>query len=147
MRSLGILLLILIAHLQVIAQNSTLKITIIGIQSNEGNIKVAIYDENGESAFLKNLESAFDKKIGSISNGKCNVQFTNLPYGTYAVSVFHDQNNNNQLERAPLGFPLEPYGISNNSKKLGPPDFESAMFMINSETMSITIEMRSFKKK
>jgi uncharacterized protein (DUF2141 family) len=53
MRSLGILLLILIAHLQVIAQNSTLKITIIGIQSNEGNIKVAIYDENGESAFLK----------------------------------------------------------------------------------------------
>jgi len=58
--------------------------------------------------------------------------FTNLPAGIYAISVFHDENMNQKLDKNFVGVPKEGYGASNNpKKKMGPPTFEEANFQLN----------------
>jgi uncharacterized protein (DUF2141 family) len=42
------------------------------------------------------------------------VSFTDVPAGTYAMSVFHDSNNNNAMDKNFLGIPKEGYGASGN---------------------------------
>jgi len=45
------------------------------------------------------------------------VAFTDLHDGVYAVSVFHDENENQKLDKDFVGIPKEGYGASNNPKK------------------------------
>lgn len=40
--------------------------------------------------------------------------FDELPPGTYAVAVVHDENGNGRLDKNFLGIPTEGYGVSNN---------------------------------
>ena len=127
------------------AQKGQLKISITNIKSNEGNIKVALYNQENGEGFLKNIDGAIRKKIIMISEKKASVIFSNIPYGTYAVSLFHDENNNGEMDRASIGFPIEPYGVSGNRFVIGPPKFNDCKFKINSPIKNITIEMKSFK--
>lgn len=124
-------------------QRGDLIVSVTGAENNEGNIKVALYNEAGSSGFLKNIESAYDKNSSKIHNGKAEVVFTNIPYGTYAVSVFHDENDNGELETAPLGFPTEPYGVSGDKGFKGIPTFKNSKFVFNSNK-TITIQLKRF---
>ena len=128
------------------SQSGTLKVIIPDIKSNKGNIKVALYNKAGEKGFLKNLESSFRKKEVQIKNNSAIAVFKNIPYGTYAVSLFQDENNNGILDRAPVGFPTEPYGISGNKKTIGPPKFEDGKFLFNSKNKTVIIELKSYLK-
>jgi uncharacterized protein (DUF2141 family) len=49
-----------------------------------------------------------------------------------------------RLDRNPVGFPAEPWGISMNKFVMGPPKFKDAKFKINSKTKTIKIKMKSF---
>jgi uncharacterized protein (DUF2141 family) len=45
-----------------------------------------------------------------------------------AVSVYHDENSNGELDKT-LGVPTEPYGFSGQSGRLlGPPKFTQVQF-------------------
>jgi uncharacterized protein (DUF2141 family) len=48
--------------------------------------------------------------------------------GAYAISIFQDENRNGELDSNFIGIPKEPYGFSNNLKKMRPPSFEEALF-------------------
>ena len=67
--------------------------------------------------------------------------FENIPEGTYAVSIFHDENNNDKLDSNFIGIPKEDYGCSNNAKGfMGPPKWKDAKFELNSDkTITITL--------
>jgi len=118
-------------------QKTTLTITIEGIKKIKGHLLVAVFDH--ESKFLKDFSLAKRKKI--VKNEDTFV-FENLPYGTYAISVFQDENNNNSLDTNFLGIPKEPYGFSNNPSTLfGPPNFKKAAFKVDQITTSITIKL------
>lgn len=68
--------------------------------------------------------------------------FTNLPEGVYAVSVFHDENMNQKLDKNFMGIPKEGYGASNNpKKKMGPPDFEETKFQLSGQAQSLEIKL------
>ncbi|MBL8679156.1 MAG: DUF2141 domain-containing protein [Myxococcales bacterium] len=41
-------------------------------------------------------------------------EYRNLPAGDYAVSVFHDENGNQQLDLSLFGAPVEGFGATNN---------------------------------
>ncbi len=65
---------------------------------------------------------------------------TDLPPGTYAVSVYEDLNGNHKLDRNLLGIPQEPVGASNNPKAhLGPPNFDECSFHVGDTPKNITI--------
>jgi uncharacterized protein (DUF2141 family) len=68
---------------------------------------------------------------------------TDLPFGTYAVTVHHDVNDNGEMERAWYGKPKEPTGASNNpSMKFGPPTFEKSKFSFASAELTLSVEVR-----
>lgn len=54
------------------------------------------------------------------------LQFGNLPSGTYALALIHDENGNGKLDTV-LGIPKEGFGFSKNPAiRFGPPSFKSA---------------------
>lgn len=69
------------------------------------------------------------------------VTFKDLPQGTFAVSVLHDENENGKMDKNFLGIPREGYGTSNNpGKKMRAPRFDEAKFEL-SETGQV-VEIR-----
>jgi uncharacterized protein (DUF2141 family) len=72
--------------------------------------------------------------VVDIKSGTASVTFKDVPKGTYAISVYHDENNNGTLDRNGFGMPTEGYGTSNDAKGfMGPPKFEDAKFTISNK--------------
>jgi len=112
-----------------------LTIEVKGINKNKGKIFIAIYDS--EENFLKKeigvIAEVKDKKATGILKG--------LKKGSYAVSLFHDENNNKKMDTKIFGIPKEPYGFSNNATGfMGPPKFQDAKFNLDSnKTITISV--------
>ncbi|MCE9615779.1 MAG: MipA/OmpV family protein [Lentisphaerae bacterium] len=67
-----------------------------------------------------------------------------LPDGTYALVVYHDQNGNGRLDKNFIGIPREPLGFSNRYWAQGPPSFSRASFPLHgAETQSVDVALQS----
>jgi len=137
MKSLLTLSLLLLSSFIFQAQN-TIDVSITGFKNDTGKAMIGLYSEN--SNFLKKVYKSFATKI---INGKVEVVFEDIPEGTYAISVYHDENDNNEFDRLFGMFPKENYGNSNNVPPLfGPPKWEDAKFEVrNGSITQINIEM------
>lgn len=62
-----------------------------------------------------------------------------LNSSTYAVNLFHDENQNGTLDKNLFGIPKEGYAISNNPN--GYPTFKNSSFLLNSDK-NITIKVQ-----
>ncbi|PQB06241.1 hypothetical protein BST83_02865 [Polaribacter filamentus] len=110
-------------------ENETFDLTIEvnGIKNNQGKIFIAIYDS--EETFLNKASGI----IAEIKDKKSTGIFKGLKKGTYAVSFFHDENNNQKMDTKIFGIPKEPYGFSNGASGfMGPPKFNDAKFNLDS---------------
>lgn len=115
---------------------NNIKITINNVHSSKGTLQVGLY--NSAASFLGKTYRGISIKA---KKGKVQVIFKNIPKGEYAVSLYHDVDNNKELNTI-FGIPTEPYGTSNNAKgNFGPPKWEDAKFMVTQkETLqSITL--------
>jgi uncharacterized protein (DUF2141 family) len=112
------------------AQNSNLTVKISGLKDNSGIVKVGLY--NSEQTFLK---TTYKSMISEIKNNQATVTFTGIPAGEYAISTFHDENNNGILDKNMMGIPSEDYAASNNAKGfMGPPSYKDAKFTVSKES-------------
>lgn len=65
----------------------------------------------------------------AIPGGIARCTFTNVPAGTYAVAVMHDENGNGKLDSNFLGIPTEGYGVSNNhTHAMSAPTWDESKF-------------------
>ncbi|WOC39658.1 DUF2141 domain-containing protein [Polaribacter sp. HL-MS24] len=114
----------------------TLTANFSGMNSDMGKLFVAIYTT--DSTFLK---KNYRGKIVTIQDRQAVAIFENLPKGDYALSSFHDENNNQKMDTNFFGIPKEPLGMSNNAKGfMGPPKFKDAKFMLEADTsIAITV--------
>ncbi|WP_016988310.1 DUF2141 domain-containing protein [Flavobacterium sp. ACAM 123] len=102
----------------------TIQVEVSGLKNNKGHVIIGIY--NSENTFLK---KTFKGNIALIKHNKAIATFTNIPAGEYAVSVFHDENNNRKLDLNFMGIPKEEYASSNGAKGfMGPPKYGDALF-------------------
>jgi len=64
-----------------------------------------------------------------IRDRRATCDFAGVPYGTYAVAAYHDEDSDGEFDRR-LGVPVEDYCFSNGAtpRRLKPPSFESAKF-------------------
>jgi uncharacterized protein (DUF2141 family) len=77
-----------------------------------------------------------------IANKEATAVFTDVPYGEYAVKVFHDANQNRKLDFGLMG-PKEAYGFSNNARgRFGPPGYEEVKFVLAENELTIEIEVK-----
>jgi len=68
--------------------------------------------------------------------------FRHVMPGTYAVSLFHDENGNNRLDTR-IGVPAEGYGFSRDAAvRFGPPRFDAAKFAVAANDVVLKIEVR-----
>ena len=68
--------------------------------------------------------------------------FADIPPGTYALAVIHDENMDGKLEANWVGAPTEGYGFSNDAKALMiAPSFDAASFPYNGRTLELTISL------
>jgi uncharacterized protein (DUF2141 family) len=86
------------------------------------------------------LEKSIHTKSVVLSGSEVIVEF-DLPPGEYAVSTYHDLNNNDKLDRYFIGKPKEPYGFSNNVNPFGKPRFKDCKFTLANSSKSISIKL------
>lgn len=115
-----------------------LMITISGFENSNGVAKVAIV--NSKKNYSE--DTPFKGYNFKIVNNKV-VETLYLPYGEYAVKVFHDENSNGELDKRIFGIPAEAYGFSNDARgTIGPPEYEKAAFKLDSPKKEITITIK-----
>ncbi|MUP44431.1 DUF2141 domain-containing protein [Gramella sp. BOM4] len=102
------------------ANSQQFEIEISNIKTGKGEVKVAIFD-NENDWLEKPVQS-----LSIISYAETKKISFDLPYGTYAISVYQDLNGNDELDTNFLGIPKEPIAFGNNYKPLGKPSFNSA---------------------
>ncbi|MCA1918666.1 MAG: DUF2141 domain-containing protein [Flavobacterium piscis] len=108
------------------AQNVKLTVSVSGLKNNSGTVKVGLYNSDG--TFLKTTYKSVASKI---KDNNAVVIFDNLPAGEYAISTYHDENNNGKLDKNMMGIPSEDYAASNNAKGfMGPPAYKDAKFVL-----------------
>ena len=106
-----------------------------------GELAYLVFDS--PSGFPADHEKAIRRGFLPIPAGARQLHIdTDLPPGTYAVSVYEDLNGNHKLDRNFLGIPREPVGASNNPPAhLGPPRFNECAFRVGAIAQTITITL------
>ena len=129
------LLLVLTISAQLRAQSGVIRITVEGVGNDKGQVGLLLF--GNPDGFPGDFSKAIRQKLIPAGEKRFEVSFDNLPYGTYAVSVMHDENMNMKLDTNLLGIPREGHGVSNNiSHAMRGPRFHEASFELNSSAWS-----------
>ncbi|MGO4210781.1 DUF2141 domain-containing protein [Terriglobus sp. 2YAB30_2] len=121
---------------------SKLTVQVAGARNSKGQIAIALFQDGAgfpgdKSKAFRTLQVRIDPQTL-----RAQVTLNGLPPGVYAVSVFHDENMNGQLDKNIFGIPKEGYGASNNPKKsMGPPKFAEAKFQLDQPEKAIEISL------
>ena len=118
--------------------NPKLTIKISNIEKIKGEIKVGVF--NTDTNFLKEGHAIKNYSI-KVENSTAVLTITDLPKGEYAITIYHDQNSDNECNRNFIGIPKEPYGFSNNVKpKMSAPKYEDCKFtFLENKTLLINL--------
>ena len=119
-----------------------IRVTVGNLRNTQGLVGVALFDT--KQGFPDKPEKAIEGH--SVQAGdQCVVVFANVPYGTYAVSVLHDENSNGKMDKNFIGIPKEGFGTSNNPKiRRGPPSFTESSFNLENNELAMKIDMNYF---
>ncbi len=134
---LVILLLIILANTSPAQSELELTIEVTNIKEIIGTIRACLIAD--EDDFLSHC---YKSKNVVVTNSKILLKFDNLDAGTYCISIFHDKDDNEKLNRGGLfGMPNEPYAFSNNAKRVfGPPKYNKCTFkLVKDKKMVISL--------
>jgi uncharacterized protein (DUF2141 family) len=116
-------------------------VKILDIRNSTGTVACALFESPAgfPSEFL---HSATNVMIIKIRKSQARCDFEDIPPGTYAMVVIHDENMNGKLDTNALGIPKEGYGFSNDAKKwLGTPAFSDASFTYDGQNVDMTMSL------
>jgi uncharacterized protein (DUF2141 family) len=120
-----------------------LTLVVVGFKNSEGNVKVALHDKPDTYLSRNSNEPAFKAVQLKIKNKVAYYTFRDIPYGEYAVTLYHDVNENDDFDLNFFGLPAEPYGISNNVRgTFKAPAYEKAKFNFKSSEKVIKIKVK-----
>lgn len=121
-----------------LANASDLTVTVEGIADAKGTIMLGLFDEatyNGDGAVNgANLK---------VEGASVTATFEGLEPGEYAVRLYHDLNDDGEMNTNPFGMPTEPYAFSNDAKgRFGPAKWDAAKFVVEADGTTHTITMQ-----
>ena len=124
---------------------SVLHVVVSGIATNAGSVRVAIYDK--AENFLQIKKYAYTKSAAPGANSSVQVDFE-IPNGDYAVTAYHDINDDHHLDQNYMGIPTEPYALSNNvSVKWRRPTFYETKISFNQPDQTIYLQLKKWKDR
>ncbi len=123
-----------------VSETGTIEVEIVGLRSDKGDVAITIY--NQKDGFPSDSSKAFKLLRLKIEKDRCLASISNLPYGTYAIAGYHDENSDGRLNFNLLHIPKEGVCASNDAKgHFGPPSFDDAKFLLKSASLSIKMTM------
>jgi uncharacterized protein (DUF2141 family) len=115
-------------------------VDILNIRNSTGTVACALFD-SPEGCPYEYLHSATNVMI-KIRKARARCDFEEVPPGTYAMAVVHDENMNGKLDTGLLGIPTEGYGFSNDAKALfSAPSFADASFRYDGGSIDLTMSL------
>ncbi|MGE5347187.1 MAG: DUF2141 domain-containing protein [Acidithiobacillales bacterium] len=118
-------------------------VTILHIRNSTGNVACALF-ESPVGFPREFLRSATTVMVIKVRQTQARCDFEDIPPGTYALAVIHDENMNGKLDANWLGIPTESYGFLNQAKGiLGAPSFSRASFPYDGQNLDLTLTLRS----
>ncbi|XLS28525.1 DUF2141 domain-containing protein [Flavobacteriaceae bacterium M23B6Z8] len=118
-------------------ENGEINVTVNTIKSKKGQIVFMLF--NQDKGFPKETEMAFKKGIVTQFNETASYSFQNIPYGKYAVVVFHDEDSDGEIASNFIGMPKEPVGAS-NLNRMSKPTFKKCAFDLNEGKKKISLK-------
>lgn len=112
------------------------------LRNDKGNCYLLLFkDKKGFPESEKHAAVILRNRI----NYKTTTFELNISPGIYAISVLHDENLNEKLDKTWYGKPVEGFGISNNPKiNFGPPSFRKSSISFKEKNNFIRIRMNYF---
>jgi len=118
--------------------DNVISVTITGIKEDKGTVRLGLFKRAEDFPITGKQYKGF---LLDVKNKKAHIHIHNIPSGKYAIGAIHDINKNQRLDKNIFGYPIEPYGFSNNARgTFSAPTFESAMFSHNGKT-ELTIKV------
>lgn len=116
----------------------SLTVEVSGLRNEQGVVQFALYNKDG-SIPDKNYKNYYKILSAEIKSGSATATFSNIPSGTYAVNVLHDENKDGKIDRGFI-LPTEGVGFS-NYQSIGltnRPNFSKASFDVSADkTVSV----------
>jgi uncharacterized protein (DUF2141 family) len=109
-------------------QAGSLGISFEGLRNARGLVRICVTRNPRHFPRCQNDPDARRLNVPAGANGP--VRIDGLAPGSYAISLFHDENRNGQLDTF-LGIPREGFGFSRNPRiGFGPPRFDQVRFEV-----------------
>jgi len=123
-----------------------IELTISNIKQKVGYMQIGLYNSSKDwERDIPNARGGSELIVErlKVESSEIKFNFEDLDPGTYALSIYHDENDNNAMDRQLGLFPLEPYCFSNNFKpQLSPPAFGDCSFeVIENKTTEVDVEL------
>jgi uncharacterized protein (DUF2141 family) len=123
-----ILLLVMSISLYAYQQTGTLVIHAKNFPNSNGIAVAHLFRQEDDVP-----KKPFREEAGEIVADSATITFADLPYGSYALILFHDENSNGILDHK-FFIPAEPMGFSNNWRLTlfsGMPNFSKLQFVFS----------------
>ena len=121
------------------AHAATLEVVVANVRTSKGHVRVAACTRQ---EFLKE----FCQYSGNApARAGETVVRLEVPPGTWAVQAYHDENDNNKIDRNFVGIPTEGLGFSRDAPfRFGPPSYDDAAFQLGAGGGRIRLSLRYF---
>lgn len=117
-------------------------VKVLNISNSTGTVACALF-ESPAGFPNEYLRFATNIMVIKIRKQQARCDFEDIPPGTYALAVVHDENMNGKLDTNWIGFPTEGYGFSNKGKAVhSTPAFADADFPYDGENLNLTIKLK-----
>ena len=121
-------------------RTGSITVRLTGFESDTHTVKLCVCRWEDECT---GTEKGYRTAEAAIRDKKAVWVFEDMPYGTYSIRAFHDENGNNRLDTNVVGKPTERYGFSNNARGCyGPPPFSATAFTLNTPETAVEIRVQ-----
>jgi uncharacterized protein (DUF2141 family) len=123
---------------------SAIIVRVVGLPSSTGTVRAALWTDG--DGFPEDTKRAAALAEVPISEREATVSFEGVRCAAgCAVSLYHDENQNQLLDRDSLGIPKEAVGVSRDALgRFGPRGFEESSFQSSSPRVELLVTLRSY---
>ena len=123
------------------ARAAAVKVEVAGLRNGDGQVRACLWTKPDGFPNCSADSSAIRRSVKA-QPGRVTVDFGEVPAGTYAVSVFHDEKGTGRVETNFLGIPRSGLGASNDARgRFGPPSFKDAAVTVGPAPVTLTVNI------
>lgn len=117
-----------------------LTVVVSDVRNDRGHVVCALF--RSEVGFPGDRSRAISRVRASVRGGRAVCTYPTVVAGTYAVAVFHDEDDDDQLDTGMFGIPTEGTTASRDARgSMGPPSFADARFELPQAPTTLRVRM------